>query len=129
MNIHNKKDNKISNGVKKMPKGAKDVTVEWRREMGWTAGRLWNYLGEHGKVTIETLTGDYQKIVTPEMLKLLGPELDISWGVLMALGWLASEGKVIIEGQTGPDRWLDACLTEVEQAIYRKEQESKKPEK
>lgn len=104
--------------MNKLPKGAKDVTAEWRREIGWTAGRLWNYLGQHGKVTIETLTRDHKKIATPELLKLLDPKWEKIWTVLMALGWLAAEGKVIINGETGSDRWLNACLTGIEQEIY-----------
>jgi hypothetical protein len=106
--------------MKKLPNGHVDITSKWRRELGWTAGRLWHYLGKYGEVPIETLLNDYKKIVTPELVELLGPELDKTWGVGMALGWLMCEDKVIVYGDIDTHEWISACLTPAEQEIYQK---------
>jgi len=56
-------------------------------EIGIVAGDIWHYLDQHGK-------GPLSNIV-----KGIDTDRD---RVLMAIGWLAREGHVIVEG-TGPD--------------------------
>ena len=56
-------------------------------EIGIAAGDIWHYLDQHGK-------GPLSNVV-----KGIDTDRD---RVLMAIGWLAREGHVIVEG-TGPD--------------------------
>jgi len=56
-------------------------------EIGITAGDIWHYLDQHGK-------GPLSKIV-----KGIDTDRD---RVLMAIGWLAREGHIIVEGSS-PD--------------------------
>lgn len=52
--------------------------------IGSTAGEVWSYLAEHGKVGLKTLYKNLKTDVSEQEL-------------CMALGWLAREGKVDFE--------------------------------
>ena len=56
-------------------------------EIGITAGDIWHYLDEHGKSSLSQVMSE----IDTEKER-----------VLMAVGWLAREGHVIVEG-TSPD--------------------------
>jgi hypothetical protein len=64
--------------------------------IGETAGRAWQHLAKSGPTTLKDLP------------KAVGTERDV---VLMAVGWLAREGKVVFE-KTGKD--MRVRLTEAE---------------
>lgn len=53
-------------------------------EIGITAGEIWHYLDEHGKVALPQLCAGIEK------------PRDV---ILMSLGWLAREGHVVLEGE------------------------------
>ena len=55
--------------------------------IGITAGEIWHYLDDHGKVEFDEL---YRALTAPEYV------------ILMSIGWLAREGHVILE-ETGED--------------------------
>ena len=56
-------------------------------EIGITAGEIWHYLDQHGKVNLTKLIADVDR---PRD------------ALLMSLGWLAREGHVILN-QAGSD--------------------------
>lgn len=62
--------------------------------IGETAGVIWQYLHEHGRTTLTTL------------VRALGAQSD---AVVMAVGWLAREGKVELEQEK---RSIYVVLTE-----------------
>ena len=64
--------------------------------IGETAGRVWQHLAKSGPTSLKDLP------------KAVGTERD---AVLMAIGWLAREGKITLE-KTGKD--IRARLTEAE---------------
>lgn len=73
-------------------------------QIGITAGRLWETIGKQKRLTMAKL---------PTALKV---QKDLA---LVALGWLAREGKVNL-AETGKSTTL--TLTESEQAIYDRNQ-------
>ena len=59
-------------------------------EIGITAGDIWHYLDGHGKTTLA------------QIMKAIDTDRD---RVLMALGWLAREGHIVVE-KTGSDQFV-----------------------
>lgn len=55
-------------------------------EIGIVAGEIWHFLDSHGVVSLEELTCGIEK----------SREL-----ILMSLGWLAREGHVVVECDSG----------------------------
>ena len=102
---------------------------EFRHKVGETAGQIWHCLGAEDLPDGQGQAGKTAKecrLTSALIQKRIKAKQDYT---AMGIGWLACEGKLrMFENPAeaaGPKKYA-FCLTEVEQAIYRKEQGSKK---
>lgn len=82
--------------MKEMLDGFVDMTEDFNRELGWTAGRLWHYLNNNGNTPLEVLAENHKEIFTPEFSRLLSRKINPRVGIYMVVGWLMREDKLII---------------------------------